>query len=472
MEQRILVVDDEQSMRDFLAIFLRKEGYQVHTAKDGLEALAVLDRADTDVVISDVRMSNLDGMKLLRETKRRQPDVEVIVMTAYSSTQDAILAMKDGAYDYVTKPFKLDEIKLTIDKALERRRMAKENVALKQQLKKHTRIKNIIGNAPPMREIFEMISKVADTKTTILVTGESGTGKELVASAIHYNSSRAEFPFVTINCGAIPSELMESELFGHIRGAFTGAVRDKDGLMSVASHGTLMLDEVSEMPPSLQVKLLRALQERRILPVGGTQEISVDTRVIAATNRDLAEEVRIGRFRQDLYYRLNVIHLRVPALRERREDIPLLVQHFVKRAAQDIGRPPMQVSEAALMILQQYDYPGNVRELSNIVERAVTLEITDQIRPSSLPPSLLEKVAGGGTSPTGPDGWVDFSRGIQLDALLEARERELLEKALGHAGGVKKQAARLLGISFRSLRYRLAKLGIEAGGEEEEDDEA
>ncbi len=457
MTHRILVVDDEQSMRDFLSIFLKKEGFEVETAADGEKALEVVARTPIDLIISDVRMSAMDGMRLLREVKRREASIEVIVMTAYGSTADAIKAMRDGAYDYISKPFKLNEVKVTIQKALKKRELAKTapepEVASPPKKQEH----NIVGKSAAMQKVFEMINRVADTKTTILITGESGTGKELVARAIHDGSVRAGKAFVTINCGAIPSELMESELFGHLRGSFTGAVRDKDGLFKVADGGTLFLDEVSELPLQLQVKLLRALQERRVTPVGGSDEIPIDTRVIAATNRDLLEDVRFGRFREDLYYRLNVIQVRLPPLRERTEDIPLLVEHFIKRACLEMSREPMRISEAAMMILTSHPYPGNVRELSNLLERAVALENSDQVRPQSLPSHLLERHEESPVKHEYDPLKIDLSRGTNLDAVLEQVEYHLLRDALDQAAGVKTEAAKILGITFRSLRYRLKK---------------
>lgn len=461
MGHRILVVDDEQSMRDFLTILLQKEGYEVKCEPDGQPALERLKNESFDLVISDVRMSNMDGMRLLKKCKLLDPNIEVIVITAHGSTSDAIVAMKDGAYDYINKPFKLDEIKITIQKALEKRTLAKENSKLRQEIKRQADVSDIIGKSSRMTPIFERIAQIADTKTTVLITGESGTGKELVARAIHSNSIRRSQPFVSINCGAIPSELMESELFGHMRGSFTGSVRDKEGLFLTASNGTLFLDEVFEMPPLLQVKLLRALQEKKIMPIGSNKEVDIDTRVIAATNRDPLEEVKMGRFREDLYYRLNVIQIRVPPLRERRDDIPLLVNHFITRSCEDMAKDPMRMSEATMMILETYDFPGNVRELSNLIERAVALETSDQIRPQSLPGDLLERYTGEPEEEQSHRiGKIDFSQSIDLDKIIEEKESDLINQAIAHANGTKTEAAKLLGISFRSLRYRLKKLGI------------
>ena len=472
MAQEILVVDDERSMRDFLSIFLKKKGYEVTCVGSGEEALQQMENQLPDLVISDIRMPGMDGMSLLREAKKRKFPCEFIVITAFSNTADAIVAMNEGAYDYINKPFKLDEIEITIKRALEKRSIEDENLKLKQELSKRHPHSNIIGKSDAITRIFDLINQVADTKTTILIAGESGTGKELVARAVHETSSRHNEPFVTINCGAIPAELMESELFGHVKGSFTGAIRDKEGLFTAASNGTLFLDEVSELPLPLQVKLLRALQERKVQPVGGTVEIPIDTRVIAATNRDLLEAVNNNRFREDLYYRLNVIQIKLPPLRERKDDIPLLAQHFIERFCKESGRKQLRISEAAMMILQSHRFPGNVRELSNLIERAVALETMEQIRPQSLPSALLEqhinKPQEIGTH--SHDAKIDIGKGVNLDEILDSRERELIGKALDYTSGVKKDAARLLGISFRSLRYRLKKLGMEddSTGEMEE----
>lgn len=457
---RILVVDDEQSMRDFLAIFLRKQGFEVECSEDGGSALELLKQSSFDLVISDVKMSPMDGITLLKKAKKLYPRLEFLVMTAFSSTADAILAMKDGAYDYITKPFQLEKVKSIIERALENSRQSESGE--KKEIQQGLDFSNIIGQSETMKPVFDRIAKVAKTKTTILIGGESGTGKELVARAVHNNSLRANKPFVSINCGAIPAELMESEMFGHSKGAFTGAVRDKDGLFTVAAEGTLFLDEISEMPMHLQVKLLRALQEKKIMPVGGTSELDVDTRVIAATNRNLSEEVKNGRFREDLYYRLNIIQIQIPPLRKRKDDIPLLIKHFVKRACKEMQKDEMQVSGAASMILMSYDYPGNVRELSNLIERAVALETTDQIRPDSLPGNILERYINDPEETSPSREVIDFSEPINLDQILADKELEIINQALEFTGGNKTEAAKLLGMTFRSLRYRLKKLGVDS----------
>ena len=463
---RILIVDDEQSMRDFLRIFFAKQGYDAIVAENGLDALGKIKQEHFDLVMSDIRMPEMDGMRLLNEVRNFSDSLQVIIMTAYGSTSDAIKAMKFGAYDYITKPFQLEEVRVTVEKALEKTELLKENRNLKEELDDRFRVNRIIGKSKAMEDVFSMIRKVADTKTNILISGESGTGKELAARAIHGNSNRKDRPFVSVNCGAIPGELMESELFGHKQGSFTGAIKDKDGLFLAADGGTIFLDEIGELPLQLQVKLLRALQERKIMPVGETKEKTIDTRVLAATNRDLKEQVARGLFREDLYYRLNVIQIHLPPLTERRDDIPLLVRHFVTKYSKEMGLEPLRVSEAAMMILSGHDYPGNVRELANIVERAVTLETTESIRPESLPPSLLERFdleqpeepVAVGRQPIIPE------MGVTLDSVLEHIEREYIVEALENAKGVKKTAADLLGISFRSLRYRLKKLDLEPNG--------
>ena len=462
MTDSILVVDDELSMREFLQIMLQKQGYQVATASQGEEALALLDRKNFDLVICDIMMPRVDGMQVLRQVKEADPQAQVVMITAFASTESAVEAMKLGAYDYITKPFKVDEIKLVIANALERSRLVRENVRLRQELKVRYSFENLIGASPPMLEVYELIRQVAPTRSNILISGESGTGKELVAKAIHFLSPRKEKPFITVNCGAIPGELMESELFGHKKGAFTGAYQHKKGLFEIADQGTVFLDEIGEIPPPIQVKLLRAIQDKTFKAVGGLEDVSVDVRVIAATNRNLEAAVAQGQFREDLYYRLNVISLRVPPLRERKEDIPLLAQHFLDQYSKELGKSVKKISREAEALLQAYDYPGNVRELENIIERAVALEKSDAILPETLPEFLRHP-------PESPAALAEVGfpeQGLSLDATMEEIERRLLTEALRRTGGVKKDAAELLGISFRSFRYRLAKLGLAEADEE------
>ena len=374
---RILVADDERSMREFLEILLLKEDHEVLLADSAPRAIEMAASRDPDLVITDLKLGQMSGLDVLAAVKGLRTDVEVIMITAFASTENAIQAMKLGAYDYVVKPFKVDEISVVIQKALEKRALVAENRALKSRLEGRDRFARLVGRSSAMRDVFNVVEKVAPTSTTVLVTGESGVGKELVARAVHEKSPRSAGPFVAVNCGAIPEGLLESELFGHVKGAFTGADKTKSGLFQTASTGTLFLDEIGELPLPLQVKLLRALQDRRVKPVGGVEDIEVDSRIIAATNRDLQAEVKAGRFREDLFYRLNVIQVKVPPLRERREDVLLLAEHFLKQFAKEHGRPNLSFSRAALGALADYSFPGNVRELENIVERSVTLAETD-----------------------------------------------------------------------------------------------
>jgi two-component system response regulator PilR (NtrC family) len=453
---RILVVDDERSMQEFLEIFFRSEGYEVMTAGDLAGARLHLEGGDFDVVITDVQMPDGSGIDLLHHVHAQSPDTVVVVITAFASTETAIAAMKQGAYDYITKPFKVDELRIVVEKALEKKLLAAENRRLRTELRSHERDRSIVGNGPAMQRVFELIAQVADAKANVLVTGESGTGKEMVARAIHQGGERREKPFVVVNCAAIPENLLESELFGHVKGAFTGAVASKAGLFEVAHGGTLFLDEVGELPPALQVKLLRAIQEKTFRRVGGTADQRADVRIVAATNRRLDAEVQAGRFREDLYYRLNVIEIPLPPLRERRDDVPLLVAHFVEKYARELGREVTGCSEETLEKLLAYPFPGNVRELENVIERAVALTRERVLKTESLPPGLLAPAAPARAQRIPPEG-------VKLDALLADYEKSLLLEALVPARGVKKKAAQLLGISFRSFRYRCEKLGLDGG---------
>jgi two-component system response regulator PilR (NtrC family) len=454
----ILVVDDEASMREFLEILLGKQGHRVSTAAGLDSAVARMGEGGVDLVVTDLRLGADSGMDVLRRVKELSPATEVVVVTAYATTENAVQAMKLGAYDYVLKPFKVDELRLVVEKALEHRSLVQENRVLRHRVgKPRLVVPEIIGQSAATAEVRSLVEKVAPTRTTVLITGESGVGKEVVARAIHDRSDRRDQPFVAINCGAIPEGLIESELFGHQKGSFTGAVDAKPGLFEVAGSGTLFLDEVAELPLSLQVKLLRALQERRVRRVGGTADIAFSARIIAATNRDLQVEIANGRFREDLYYRLNVIQLRVPPLRARREDIPLFLAEFLARCAVEAGRVELRLDPETERRLCEYDYPGNVRELANIVERAVTLSDGPVIRVADLPPAL--RAAPGGTAAPAPTAELPDA-GMDLQAHLDSIERRFLEQALARAGGVKTEAARLLSLTFRSLRYRLAKFGI------------
>jgi two-component system, NtrC family, response regulator PilR len=468
MKSRILVVDDEESIREFLEIMLKKEGYEITLAEDGQKAKDLLAKKSFDMIISDLQMPHVTGIELLKHVKETAPEIVFMMITAFGTTETAVEAMKMGAYDYITKPFKIDEVRLNIQNALRSRNLEVENRSLKKELVKEYSFQNMIGNSQAMHAIFDMVKRVSQTPTNVLVTGESGTGKEVVAKAIHYNGPLKDKPFVTINCGAIPENLMESEMFGHKKGSFTGAVSDKAGLFEVADSGTLFLDEVGELPLTIQVKLLRAIQERVIRRVGATDDMKVEVRIIAATNRNLEEMVQKGTFRQDLFYRLNVINIKTPGLRERREDIPLLANHFLKKYNERLGKNIGGISTEAMEILKKYDYPGNVRELENLIERTVALEGGAMILPESLPPmvntSSGRKMASSNEIEIGDDG-------VDLDKVMGQIEKELLVKAIHAAGGVKKRAAKLLHISFRSMRYRIEKYNLGIVGDDELSDE-
>lgn len=467
MKPRLLVVDDEESIREFLEIMLKKEGYEVTCAEDGLKAKDILAKKSFDMVISDLQMPNMTGIELLKHVKDTYPDLVFMMITAFGSTESAVEAMKMGAYDYLTKPFKIDEVRLNIQNALRAKNLEVENKVLKKELTKEYSFQSLVGNSEPMHRIFELIKRVSQTPTNILITGESGTGKEVIAKAIHYNGLLKDKPFVTINCGAIPEQLMESEMFGHKKGSFTGAVVDKVGLFEVADGGTLFLDEVGELPVTIQVKLLRAIQERVIRRVGATEDIKVDVRICAATNRDLEQMVKDGTFRQDLFYRLNVINIKAPGLRERAEDVPLLANHFLRKYNERLGKNISGISQEAMEMLKKYEYPGNVRELENIIERTVALEGGATILPESLPPFVNtpsgRKMASSHEIEIGDDG-------IDLDKVMGQIEKELLVKAIHASNGVKKRAAKLLHITFRSMRYRVEKYGL--GSADDLEDEA
>ena len=456
-DARVLVVDDERSMRELLAIMLRQAGHQVTLADGGEQALEALRGGSFDLVITDLRMRRVDGLAVLRATKELSPHTVVLVVTAFASTETAVEAMKLGAYDYVTKPFKTDEIKLTIANALERKRLQDENVALKRQLRRERGFANFIGKSPRMVEVFETIRKTADSLSTVLVTGESGTGKELVAQAIHQESPRRTGPFVSVNCGAIPETLMESELFGHLKGAFTGAVATTTGLFSAADGGSLFLDEITEVPQSVQVKLLRAIQEREIRRVGDTRDTRVDVRLIAASNRDVAKAVAEGSLREDLFYRLNVIPIHLPPLRERREDIPPLVAHFIQKISAELGKSVRGVTPEALAILEQHRWPGHIRELENVIERALVLGSGEMLEAGALPPDLQRPHDG-------PDVPLEIPPdGLDLETTLDRIEHRYIQMALTRTGGVQTRAAELLRVSFRQFRYKLQKHIARAG---------
>ena len=436
-----------------LEILLRRTGFEVVLAVGYKEALELLNQTRFPVVVTDLVMPDGSGLDLLTAAKRRDPSTEVLLMTAHSTVDNAIAAMAAGAYGFLTKPFDPDQLQALVRKAVEKHALVAENARLKARVGLST--SGLIGKSRAMRRVLDLVARVADTKTTILITGESGTGKERVARAIHEASSRREQPFLVVNCGALPENLMESELFGHEKGAFTGATARHQGLFREADGGTVMLDEVGELPLSLQVKLLRVLQERKVRPVGAAQEMPVDVRVLAATNRNIEDEVKEGAFRQDLYYRLNVIRFELPPLRERREDIAAMADQFVRRFALEMQKDVVGLTPDALRALERYAFPGNVRELENMLERAVALAGARTIGLADLP----DEVSG-----TGEHFGRDWTRlpedGCQLDGVLAEVERRLLQQALERTAGVRKEAASLLGISFRSMRYRLAKHGF------------
>ena len=458
---RILVVDDERSMRELLSIVLKREGYEVRVAESGAEAVRALERERVDLLISDLKMPDMSGVDVLRAGKQADPELAAIVITAFASTETAVEALRLGACDYLTKPFDVDELKLLVRHTLERGQLRTENVLLKRALGEVHSFSNIIGRSAKMLAVFRLIETIAPTTSTVLVTGESGTGKELAARAIHFNSLRREKAFVALNCGALPESLLESELFGHMRGAFTGAAVNKKGLLETAHQGTVFLDEISEMSPMMQVKLLRVLQERRFRRVGGTEEIEADIRIIAATNRDLPKEIQENRFREDLYYRINVIPVHLPPLRERGEDIAVLAEHFVARFSKQMGKRVTGISRAALELVEAYGWPGNIRELENAMERAVALEQTPTVLPDSLPDRVqhgdrpaLALVPHHAAGPDLPDS------GFVLEQHVARIERDYIAEALRRCNGVRTRAADLLGMTFRSFRYLAKKYDL------------
>jgi len=454
----ILVVDDEHSMREFLGIMLSKEGYQVAAAAGGSEAVDLLKKETFDLVITDIRMKEIDGLDVLKKCKELHPSTVVIMISAYASTSTAVEAMKWGAYDYLPKPFKVGEIKGVIRDALATIQTQNGSEKAAEDKPSATDYHGIVGESREIKKILELIPRIAAATSNVLITGESGTGKELIAKAIHRESPRADKPFVTVNCGSVPETLMESELFGHKKGAFTGATTTRSGLFEVADGGTLFLDEIAELTPPVQVKLLRAVQEKTFKMVGGSEQLSVDVRIISATNRDLEREVMEGNFREDLYYRLNVINIHMPPLRERANEIPLLAQHFLGKYSEQMGKDIRKISSYALDILKSYNFPGNIRELENIIERSVALESSNIVLPDSLTLSSFKQ-----TQVQNKPDTVSLTlphRGIDLDNVLGQLEKDLLQQALDRTRGAKQKAAELLSISFRSFRYRLAKYGL------------
>lgn len=458
---RILVVDDEPNARTALAEILKEEGYQVETAADGFKGLARAEEFSPDLVLSDLKMPGMDGVELLRKLRQHSAELPVVLMTAFGAVETAVSAMREGASDYLTKPLNTDELVMVIDRALERTRLRRETHELRSQLSERYRFDNIIGNSPEMQEVFKSVAQVAPSRATVLLTGESGTGKELVAAAIHHRSPRKDGPFVRLHCAALAETLLESELFGHERGSFTGAQGRREGRFKQADGGTLFLDEVSEIPLPLQVKLLRFLQEREFERVGGNETIRVDVRIVAASNRDLASLVESGEFREDLFYRLNVIRLDVPPLRARKSDVPLLATHFLRRFARENEREIDGFTDEAMRALVTYPWPGNVRELENAIERAVVLCPGDRITPDLLP------AVGAADAKKG-----EGELGLMIPGLSMAEvERVVIERTLEAVDGSTAKAAEMLGISRRKIQYRLREWSDGTlGGESEEDD--
>ena len=465
----ILIVDDEPGITGMLSIVLEKEGYGVRTAGSCAEGLRLVEEASPDLVLTDLRMPDGTGFDVLRRARETSPETPVVMLTAYTSTKTAIEALKAGAYDYVSKPFDVEELKHVVGKALERKRLSDENVALRSRIDERPALGPLVGVSRRMRAVFDMIERLGRTTSTVLITGESGTGKELIARAIHRSSPRAARPFVSINCGALPENLLESELFGHEKGAFTGAVKEKKGLFKEAEGGTLFLDEIGETSVAMQVKLLRALQERVVRRVGGNVEEPVDVRIICATNKDLAKMVSEKTFREDFYYRIAVIPLPIPPLRERREDVPLLVRHFLRQVAAEQGIAEKKITTEAMRVLEAYAWPGNVRELENLIERTVALEPGSLITTASLPESFLRPAGVPAEAMQSP---FDLPlESFRLEAYLEWIGKRLMQQALERANGVRKDAAKLVGMSERSFRYYAKKYGLGHDEEEESYDE-
>jgi DNA-binding NtrC family response regulator len=445
---RVLVVDDDEITCNLLEEVLSKEGYAVHKALDGREAIDRGEKHTYDVVLSDIKMIDVDGMEVLRAYRQRSPETIIIMMTAFGSIETAIRAIKEGAYDYVSKPFKLDEIKLTLQRALEQRRLVEENIHYRQELITKYKLENIVGRSAQMLQVYKTIARVAESRSTVLVTGESGTGKELIARAIHFNSPRAARPFVAVDCSSLAETLLESELFGHMRGAFTGAVTTKKGLFEEADRGTCFLDEIGDISLAMQAKLLRVLQEHEIKRVGGTETIKIDVRIVAATNQNLEALVTEKKFREDLFYRLNVVSIHLPSLRERPEDVPLLADHFLRKYASQNNKPVCRISPEAMDLLVRHRWPGNVRELENVIERATTLSGTNLILPEDLPRRLQMEPAQMSLS------------SLPSRMPLSELEKLYIQKVLEETGGNKKKAADILGIDRRTL-YRMAtRLGL------------
>jgi two-component system response regulator PilR (NtrC family) len=454
--EKILVIDDEKSILDLLSVVFEKEGYVVKTSLSATRAVELLGSEDFDMIITDIKMPKMNGMELLRYVRQNRPDIPIVMITAYGTIKQAVEALKAGAMDYIVKPFDVEELKIIVAQGMEKKRLREENLFLKKELKDKYDFENMIGKSKVMREIYDLVEKVAGTDSTVLIAGESGTGKEMAARAVHYLSSRREKAFVSINCGALPENLLESELFGHVKGSFTGAVVNKKGMFEIAENGTLFLDEVGEMSPWTQVKLLRALQDKRIRRVGGTEEISVNVRIIAASNQDLKQNIEKGKFRDDLYYRLNVISFEMPPLRNRKEDIPLLVSHFLEKYCNGMSRPMKRIAPEVISVFESYPWPGNVRELENAIERIVAIEDRGTITKASLPKEMLTPNKKQEVTP-------ELGPGFDFNAVMDEISANYVKQALQFSGGNLKEAAHILGINYRSLRYLVEKHKLKEG---------
>jgi two-component system response regulator PilR (NtrC family) len=451
--ENILIIDDEKSLLDLLSVVLKKEGYRVKTCLAPSKVFDILQNEELDLLICDIKLPKLSGMEILKYVRENRPEVPVIMITAYGSLKQAVEALKAGAIDYILKPFDVDELKIIIAQELEKRRLKEENILLKRNLQEKYSFENMIGKSKPMQEVYALIEKSAGTDSTVLITGESGTGKEMAARALHLLSRRGDNPFVSINCAALPENLLESELFGHARGSFTGAVADKKGMFEVATRGTLFLDEVGETSPWTQVKLLRALQERKIRRVGGTDEIPVDVRIIAATNLDLKQRIEEGKFREELYYRLNVIAFEMPPLRKRTEDIPLLINHFLQKYCQQMEKKMKRVAPEVINYFELYAWPGNVRELENVIERVVAIEDRETVTGASLPREIV-------FPPKKETRQVLIPPNFNLFTHLDDISKRYISEARMLAGGNLRKTASLLGLSYRSLRHLIEKHGL------------
>ncbi len=449
-KSKILVIEDEKHMREILKILLEEEGYEVSIAKDGTEGLGWLNREIFDIIVTDIRMPGVDGFEILKKAQELSPETLVIMMTAFGTTESAVEAMKLGAYDYIHKPFKIDEIRLVVKNALEKRKLRGEVSILREKIKTTFELGNIFYKSPKMQELLRLIPKIAESNSGVLISGESGTGKEFVATAIHNLSPRKEKNLVAINCATFPEGLLESELFGHMKGAFTGAVYNKQGLFEIANGGTLFLDEIGEMPINLQAKILRVLENGTFRRVGGTSDVRADVRIVAATNKNLSEEIVSGRFREDLFYRLNVIPLHIPPLRERREDIPLLIEHFIKK----FSKTQRRISPDALKLFLHHPWKGNIRELENMMERILLMTDKEEITASDIPLEISDATTEKTALPE------VTKSGVTLDAIMESIEKKYLLEALHLTNGIKTEAAKLLNLTFRSFRHRLQKYDI------------